>query len=103
MFRRPARLGKCLPACRCARPLPAAHRAPEPADANGAPSPAACPPSFICRYDPQSNRWLPGPPLQHKRFALGGAALDGALYAVGGHDGTSYLDSVERLDPRTDR
>ncbi|KAI3438916.1 hypothetical protein D9Q98_001330 [Chlorella vulgaris] len=53
-------------------------------------------------YDPQSNRWLPGPPLTCKRFALGGAALGGALYAVGGYDGTSYLDCAERLDPRTD-
>ena len=66
---------------------------------------AACPPPPLtpCRYDPQSNRWLPGPPMQHKRFALGGAALEGALYAVGGHDGAAYLDTVERLDPRTDR
>ncbi|KAL4434243.1 hypothetical protein ABPG75_000684 [Micractinium tetrahymenae] len=53
-------------------------------------------------YDPQSNRWLPGPSLQRKRFALGGAALVGAIYAVGGFDGTSYLACAERLDPRTD-
>ncbi|KAL4424907.1 hypothetical protein ABPG77_009636 [Micractinium sp. CCAP 211/92] len=54
-------------------------------------------------YDPQSNRWLPGPSLHCKRFALGGASLDGAIYAVGGFDGGSYLACVERLDPRTDR
>ena len=56
-----------------------------------------------CRYDPASNRWLPGPSLQRKRFALGGASLGGALYAVGGYDGTHYLACAERLDPRTDR
>jgi len=28
--------------------------------------------------------------------------LGGALYAVGGHDGWSYLSSVERYDPDTD-
>lgn len=61
------------------------------------------PPSPCCRYDPQSNRWLPGPPLHLKRFALGGASLGGALYAVGGYDGQSYLDCAERLDPRTDQ
>jgi hypothetical protein len=55
------------------------------------------------RYDPQSNRWLPGPPLTRKRFALGGAELGGALYAVGGYDGDAYLACAERLDPRTDR
>ena len=27
--------------------------------------------------------------------------LGGALYAVGGHDGWSYLSSVERYDPAT--
>ena len=66
-----------------------------------APAAPCCP--LRCRYDPQSNRWLPGPPLQKKRFALGGASLGGALYAVGGFDGSSYLQCAERLDPRTDR
>jgi len=28
--------------------------------------------------------------------------LGGALYAVGGHDGWSYLSSVERYDPDTE-
>jgi len=31
----------------------------------------------------------------------GAAVLGGALYAVGGHDGWSYLSSVERYDPDT--
>jgi len=33
---------------------------------------------------------------------LGAAVLGGALYAVGGHDGWSYLSSVERYDPATE-
>ncbi|XP_074621163.1 kelch-like protein 18 [Acropora palmata] len=35
------------------------------------------------------------PPLNTPRSGLGVAVLDGKLYAVGGHDGTSYLNSVE--------
>ena len=59
------------------------------------------PPSlFPARYDEGQGRWLAGPPLTSKRFALGGAALGGALYAVGGFDGEGYLHSAERLDPR---
>ena len=30
------------------------------------------------------------------------AVLDGRLYAVGGHNGTERLNSVERYDPATD-
>jgi kelch-like protein 1/4/5 len=29
------------------------------------------------------------------------AVLGGPLYAVGGHDGWSFLDAVERWDPAT--
>jgi len=32
---------------------------------------------------------------------LGVGVLGGPLYAVGGHDGWSYLSSVERWDPHT--
>ena len=32
----------------------------------------------------------------------GAAVLGGALYAVGGHDGWSYLSSVERYDPEAE-
>ena len=30
------------------------------------------------------------------------AALGGRIYAVGGHDGRAYLDSVEAYDPHAD-
>lgn len=34
--------------------------------------------------------------MKKRRCGVGVAVLDGFLYAVGGHDGTSYLNSVER-------
>ncbi len=55
------------------------------------------------RYDPGNDRWFIGPALSSRRFALGGAAIDSALYAVGGYDGETYLNTVERLDPREGR
>lgn len=33
-------------------------------------------------------------------FRLGIAVLEGPMYAVGGHDGWSYLNTVERWDPQ---
>lgn len=32
-------------------------------------------------------------------YPLGVATLEGPMYAVGGHDGWSYLNTVERWDP----
>jgi len=37
------------------------------------------------------------------RGGVGVAALGGRLYAVGGHDGSNYLSSVEEYDPCLDR
>jgi len=34
------------------------------------------------------------------RHGLGVAVLEGPMYAVGGHDGWSYLNTVERWDPQ---
>lgn len=34
-----------------------------------------------------------------KLIFLGVAFLEGPIYAVGGHDGWSYLNTVERYDP----
>lgn len=41
------------------------------------------------------------PPMATHRHGLGVTILEGPLYAVGGHDGWSYLSSVERWDPLT--
>lgn len=34
-----------------------------------------------------------------RRCGVGVAVLDNRIYAVGGHNGQSYLNSVERFDP----
>lgn len=35
------------------------------------------------------------------RVRVGVAVLEGPMYAVGGHDGWSYLNTVERWDPQS--
>lgn len=40
-------------------------------------------------YDPAADRWSALPPLPVPRFGAAAAALDGALWVVGGSDGTS--------------
>ncbi|KAK6035827.1 kelch repeat protein [Cooperia oncophora] len=37
------------------------------------------------------------------RYAHSVSVLDGYLYAIGGHDGKSSVNTVERFDPRTGR
>lgn len=36
-------------------------------------------------------------PMSKRRCGVGVAVLNDLLYAVGGHDGQSYLNSIERL------
>lgn len=40
------------------------------------------------------------PPMSTHRHGLGVGVLEGPMYAVGGHDGWSYLNTVERWDPQ---
>lgn len=77
--------------------------------------------TFEC-YDPKANQWSLLPPMSTHRYikvyicilsinqsdylfifffrhGLGVVVLEGPLYAVGGHDGWSYLNTVERYDP----
>ena len=52
---------------------------------------------FCChRYDPKVNQWVPVVPMQTKRKHLGVAVMDNIIYAVGGRDEHSELNSVER-------
>ena len=53
------------------------------------------------RFDPRTQKWVPVKQLSSKRGGVGVAALGGKLYAVGGHDGSDYLKSVESYDPVT--
>ena len=48
------------------------------------------------RYDPHTNKWTEVAPMAKRRAGVGLAALNGFLYAVGGFDDASPLDTVER-------
>ena len=52
--------------------------------------------SSVERYDPQSSEWRMVAPMSKRRCGVGVAVLNDLLYAVGGHDGQSYLNSIER-------
>ena len=54
-------------------------------------------------YDPKLNTWTMVSSMTCKRGGVGVAALGGKIYAVGGHDGSSYLNTVEVYDPVSDR
>ena len=48
------------------------------------------------RFDPHYNKWASQPSMSKRRAGIGLAELNGCLYAVGGFDDASPLDSVER-------
>ncbi len=47
--------------------------------------------------------WKLVAPMSKRRCGVGVVMLGGLLYAIGGHDGSSYLNSVERYDPSADQ
>jgi len=49
--------------------------------------------NVCCRYDPQTNRWARAASMSTRRLGVGVAVLNGYLYAVGGSDGTSPLNT----------
>ena len=51
-------------------------------------------------YDAHHNAWLPGPTMNNRRFTTAAALHNDSIFVSGGYDGTQYLRSVERLDPR---
>nr|XP_046189225.1 kelch-like protein 5 isoform X1 [Oncorhynchus gorbuscha] len=53
------------------------------------------------RYDPQTDAWTAVAPMSVSRDAVGVCLLGDCLYAVGGYDGTVYLNTVEAYDPQT--
>ena len=51
----------------------------------------------VTRYDPQTNQWSSDvAPTTSCRTSVGVAVMDGYLYAVGGQDGVSCLNFVEK-------
>ncbi|XP_029961218.1 kelch-like protein 22 isoform X2 [Salarias fasciatus] len=53
------------------------------------------------RYDPRCNSWCLIQPLQQQHADHCVCVVGGHIYAVGGRDYSSELDSVERYDPHT--
>ncbi|KAK6038646.1 hypothetical protein COOONC_23849 [Cooperia oncophora] len=55
---------------------------------------------FVCveRINPEEARpvWRTVAPMSRRRVGLGNAFLDDFLYAIGGVDGETYLNSAER-------
>ena len=47
-------------------------------------------------FDPIKNEWRSVAPMSKRRYGLGVGVLNHCLYAIGGHDSLSYLNSVER-------
>lgn len=54
--------------------------------------------SHLSRYDPHVNKWTEVAPMAKRRAGVGVVALNGYLYAVGGFDDASPLDTVERYN-----
>ena len=50
-----------------------------------------------------ADRWIEAAPLSEKRFATALASARGAVWAVGGFSGKTYLTTVEYFDPREGR
>ena len=56
------------------------------------------------RFDPQTNQWSSDvAPTSSCRTSVGVAVLDSYMYAVGGQDGVSCLNFVERYDPQLNK
>lgn len=48
---------------------------------------------FFLRYDPKENKWTRVASMSTRRLGVAVAVLGGFLYAVGGSDGTSPLNT----------
>ncbi|XP_072884296.1 kelch-like protein 1 isoform X2 [Hemitrygon akajei] len=53
------------------------------------------------RYDPKTDTWTMIAPVSVPRDAVGVCLLGDRLYAVGGYDGQTYLNTMESYDPQT--
>ena len=59
--------------------------------------------STVEAYDPATDRWTTKAPMPTARAALGAAAVDGIIYAIGGFHEFVGVRTVEAYDPATDR
>nr|XP_057946765.1 kelch-like ECH-associated protein 1A isoform X2 [Doryrhamphus excisus] len=58
---------------------------------------------MLCCYNPMTNQWSQRAPLNTPRNRLGVAVVDGCIYAVGGSQGSTLHNTVERWDPESNR
>lgn len=54
------------------------------------------------QYDPCSDTWATTTSMVEHRSSVGVGVLDGLLYAVGGYNGQTTVNTVERFNPRTE-
>lgn len=59
--------------------------------------------SSVERLDPRLCRWNYVSELTTPRGGVGVATVMGRVFAVGGHNGNIYLNTVEAFDPRMNR
>lgn len=57
----------------------------------------------LCCYNPMTNQWSTREPMNTPRNRVGVAVMDGCIYAVGGSQGSTHHNTVERWDPETNR
>ena len=55
------------------------------------------PTNFVSLWNVGDSRWQTGPPLQEKRRNLASVVCNGAVYAIGGFNGHTALDTIERI------
>ncbi len=54
-------------------------------------------------YDLRHDRWFYISEMTTRRRHVGVCAVNGRVYAIGGHDGNVHLNSAEVFDPQTNR
>ncbi|RXM97079.1 Kelch-like protein 8 [Acipenser ruthenus] len=59
--------------------------------------------SSVERFDPRTNCWEYVAELTTPRGGVGVATIMGKIFAVGGHNGNVYLNTVEAYDPVLNR
>lgn len=57
--------------------------------------------TYFTRYDPRHNSWCNIAPLQQQHADHCVCVVNDCIYAIGGRDYNTELDSVERYNPRT--
>lgn len=55
------------------------------------------------RYEPVADAWTCLAPMSIRRSTHDVAVIDSILFAVGGNDGSSSLNSIEKYDPETNK